>query len=164
MLSAQSINTSKSYVTFKISNMGLGSVDGTFKGMKGTVIFDANNLSESSFDVTIDPSSVDTNKPKRDSHLKEEDFFHIDKYSTTGFVSTQIRQTSEGYLTVGNLTLHGITKTIDIPFTISYTDGKTTLSGEIEVERSDYDLGTESYSSNFMVGSTAKIKIVCVLD
>jgi polyisoprenoid-binding protein YceI len=111
-LFAQSINSETSYVTFKIGNMGLSSVDGTFKGMKGTVIFDKNNLSTSSFDVTIDPASVDTNKAKRDTHLKEEDFFDVENYLSISFVSTQISKTSEGYLAKGDLTLLGVTKII----------------------------------------------------
>lgn len=160
----QPINTSKSYVNFKIGNMGLGSVDGTFKGMKGTVIFDTNNLSESRFDVTIDPASVDTNKPKRDAHLKEEDFFEIEKYVIIGFISTEITSTPDGYVAKGNLTLHGVTNMIEIPFSVSDSNGQTMLTGEIEVSRSDYNLATESYSNNFMVGSTAEVTIVCVLD
>ena len=161
---AQTINPNESKVEFEIGNMGIGSVDGTINGMKGLVNFNKADLSNSSFDVTIDPNSIDTENKKRDKHLKEEDFFFVEKYLTVHFKSTSISKTSSGYMAKGDLTLHGITKSIELPFTINENGNKTTFEGEIEVNRFDYNLGSEAYGGTFMVGETAEVKITCVVE
>lgn len=161
---AQKINQDKSKVEFEIGNLGLGSVDGEIKGMKGLVKFDKNNLSESKFDVTISPSTIYTENKKRDEHLKGDDFFTIEKYLTIRFISTSIIKVENGYLTKGKLTILDTTKEIEIPFNITESNGNSVLEGEFQVNRFDYGLATESYKGSFMVGETADVKITCVVE
>lgn len=87
---AQTINSKKSIVKFSIRNMKLNTVNGTFTGMKGNVVFDENNLENSSFDVSIPTETVNTENKKRDAHLKNADFFYVEKYPEIQFVSTTI--------------------------------------------------------------------------
>ena len=58
-LQAQQIDAKKSMVTFKIGNMGVMSVNGSIKGMHGDIKFNPINLQASSFDVSINPTSID---------------------------------------------------------------------------------------------------------
>ena len=159
---SQSIDQAKSYIRFEINNMLLGSVDGTIKGMSGTFDFNQNNLASSKFDVTIRPETIDTRNEKRDEHLRNEDFFHVEKYETIRFTSKEIQKDGSNFVAIGNLTVLGVTNEVKIPFTITQFEGKNKFEGEIEVNRFDYGLGTEAYSGTIMVGKRAKIKIVCV--
>lgn len=161
---AQQISPTESKVTFEIGNLGLGSVEGTIEGMKGIVKFDPTSLSTSTFDVTVSPSTIDTDNEKRDEHLKNEDFFDVKKYLTIQFVSEEIKKKGNGYVAIGNLTILQKTKQIELPFTVTKEGNKTRFEGEIEVNRFDYGLAVEAYSGTFMVGETAEVKIMCVVE
>ena len=153
----QAINTRASKVTFDVSNMSVTSVDGTFSGMQGTIRFNPSDLSNATLDVCIQASSVDTENSQRDEHLQNEDFFEVDKYPTICFQSSAITRTSSGYLARGTLTMHGVTKTVSIPFTFA----NKTFTGELTIDRYDYDVGP---SSSWTVGREIEMEIVCVLQ
>lgn len=155
---SQTINQEQSKVDFEVSNMGLKTVEGTFKGMTGTVSFNENDLGNSQFNVCIDASTVNTESEKRDDHLKNEDFFDVSKFPTICFQSTSVAKSEDGFIAKGNLTMHGITLAVSLPFTYS----NKTFQGEIELERLDYKVG-EDYGG-FMVGKTVEIKVSCVLN
>ena len=163
-VTAQKINQEKSKVEFEIGNLGLSSVEGTIGNMKGVVSFDKNDLPNSNFNVTVSPKSIDTDNHERDEHLKNEDFFDVSKYVTVRFQSSSIVKKGNGYIAKGKLTILETTKDIEIPFKVSTNGAATTFTGEIEVNRFDYGLASESYSGTFMVGKTAEIKITCVVE
>ena len=156
-IKGQSIDTENSSVSFSVSNMRINTVKGTFKGINGNIDFDANNIATSSFDVCIDASTIDTGIAKRDQHLKNEDFFEVDKYPTICFKSTEITAITSGYLTTGILTMRGVSKTIEIPFTFSNNE----LVGNFKVDRFDYNVGAGT--GKFMVGKEINIQIVARL-
>lgn len=156
-INGQSLDSENSGVSFSVSNMAFNTVKGTFKGMNGNIIFDPNNVASSIFDVCIDASTINSGNSKRDKHLKNEDFFEVDKYPSICFKSTQITKTKSGYITTGTLTMHGISKIIEIPFT--YNDNK--FVGEFKVNRFDYSIGEDT--GTFMVGNEIDIKIETVL-
>lgn len=135
---SQSIDADNSKVTFEVSNMGFNSVEGTITGMSGTVNFKPNNLDASKFDVCVDASTINTGNDSRDKHLKNEDFFEVDTYPTICFQSTKITKTDDGFLTTGKLTMHGISKNVEIPFT--FTDN--TLTRKLVIQRLDYEIGS----------------------
>ncbi len=156
-LDAQTIAAEKSKVNFSIKNIAINTVNGNFTGMKGNVSFNESDLSVCTFDVCIDAASVDTDNQKRDNHLRKADFFEVEQYPSICFVSESISKTEKGYNAKGNLTMHGTTKSIEIPFTF---DGSTFV-GNFEVLRKDFGVGS-SYG-NFMVGNKVKVEIVCVV-
>ncbi|WP_430815522.1 YceI family protein [Carboxylicivirga sp. RSCT41] len=161
---SQTINSDASVVEFSIIKFKWNKVKGTFKGMQGEVSFDKDNLSESHFNVSVDPSTVNTGSKKRDKHLNTEDFFHVEKYKTITFKSKLIRKDGESYIADGSMTMHGVTKDVSIPFTVVTAGDSSTLEGEIEVDRFDYGVGAEKYSGTFMVGQMVKVKIICTLE
>ncbi len=157
-LFAQSINSNLSVVNFSVKNMGFKTVEGSFSGMQGEVLFNPANLKSSRFDVCIDASSVNTNNEKRDEHLLNEDFFEVDTYPTICFVSSNIESTDEGFIAEGMLSMHGEIKEASIPFAFI----NNTLAGNLSVDRLDYKLG-ENFGK-FMVGYDIAIDIQCVLE
>ncbi|MCG8581003.1 MAG: YceI family protein [Bacteroidales bacterium] len=164
LVKSQTIDNESSVVEFSIIKLKWKKVKGTFKGMQGEVAFDKDNLSASHFNVSIDPSTVNTGSKKRDNHLNTEDFFHVEKFKTITFKSKTIKKDGGNYVADGSMTMHGVTRDVSIPFTVVTNAGKTTLEGEIEVNRFDYGVGAEKYSSTFMVGREVKVKIICVVE
>ncbi|UTW61232.1 YceI family protein [bacterium SCSIO 12741] len=155
-IAQNSVKTSDSKVNFEISNMGFKTVDGNFTGMTGTINFNPQNLPASSFDVCIDASTVNTENEKRDHHLKEEDFFHVEKYPKICFKSSSIAKSGESFTVTGTLTMHGVSKTVTIPFT--YSD--STFKGKLTIDRYDYKVGSDG---GFMVGREVMLEIICVI-
>lgn len=155
---AQTINANKSVVNFEIGNLGFNIVNGTFKKMTGKVIFNPTYFANASFEVCVESSTVNTHNKKRDNHLKKEDFFGVEKYPTICFKSESIIIRGVEYLTKGKLTMHGITRQIEIPFT--YVDN--TFTGFFTVNRYDYNIGSQT--SKMMVSQKVEIEIVCVMN
>jgi polyisoprenoid-binding protein YceI len=106
------IDNAHSEADFAIKHMAISTVHGTFRGVGGVIHFDPANVSKSSVDATIDVASVDTGVGARDTHLKSADFFEVAKYPTMTFKSTSVAKGDSGYAVTGDLTLHGVTKSV----------------------------------------------------
>ena len=157
LVKAQSINSEKSIVNFEVSNMGFNTVEGTFKGMTGEIVFDGSNLVMSSFKVCVDANTVFTENEKRDAHLKKEDFFNTSKFPTICFVSNSISKSEEVYVVKGMLEMHGITLKVEIPFTYE----NEIFKGRFLINRLDYKVGEGT--GPFMVGNEVEMEIICVI-
>ena len=115
-----------------------GDPSGEFKGLKGTVNFDPNDLASSKFDVSIDVATINTGNGMKNTHAKSEKWFDAEKYPTIKFTSSSITKTDAGYEAKGVLDMHGIQKEITIPFT--FTDN--TFTGSFQINRLDYNINT----------------------
>lgn len=136
-----------SKVKFVIKNFGINT-GGTFDGLKGSISFDAANLSTASFNVTVDAASVDTDMDARDKHLRKPEYFDVEKYPTISFKSSKITKTNkEGYLYMfGTITIKGVSKEISFPFTQVAKDGGILFDGEFKLNRRDFGVGGKSFS------------------
>src|ERR1700710_668365 len=70
-----------------------GDPSGEFKGLKGTISFDPNNLASSKFTTSIDVASINTGNGMKNTHAKSEKWFDADKYPTISFTSGAITKT-----------------------------------------------------------------------
>ncbi len=154
---AQVINTQNSEATFKVGNMLFNTVKGNFTGMQGEVIFEENDLENAYFNVCIDAASINTNNEKRDEHLRSEDFLGTQNHLNICFASSVILFKNNTYVAIGQLTMHGITNRVEIPFTYE----NETFQGNLSINRLDYNIGEST--GKFLVANTIKISIVCVL-
>lgn len=157
-INAQTINSQKSIVNFEIGNMKVKTVEGTFGGMKGDLVFDVSDLVNSHFKVCIDAATVNTDNEKRDDHLRNEDFFYVEKHPEICFTSISISKTGDAYITKGELEMHGVTKIVEIPFT--FDDNKFT--GRLSVNRFDYKIGEGT--NTMMVSEEVSLEIICVVE
>jgi len=109
------LDASHSRIGFKVPHLMISSVYGNFNNFHGDFKYDEKKGTFSDFQVSIDPSSINTADPKRDKHLRGEDFFDVKKYSEIKFVSDKtIRAKKGGSELKGNLTMHGVTKEISL--------------------------------------------------
>ena len=106
------IDPAHSEADFAIKHMAISTVHGSFHGVNGVVKFDPNNLAKSSVEATIDVTTVDTGVAQRDGHLKSPDFFDVAKFSAITFKSTSVKKAGDHYDVAGDLTLHGVTKSV----------------------------------------------------
>ncbi len=126
-------------INFTIKNFGINTT-GSMKGLKGNIKWDAENISNSSFNVSADVSTINTGIDSRDSHLQKEEYFNVDKYPNISFTSTTI---SAGNVT-GNLTIKGVTKSINFPFTVKSLGAGYLFEGSFTINRRDFNVGGKS--------------------
>ncbi len=130
----------KSKVSFTIKNFGLNT-SGSLSGLKGIIKFNASDVSNSSFDISVDVNTINTGIDARDNHLKKEEYFDADKFPTIHFVSANILKDEKGYLVKGNLTIKGTTKTVSFPFTVDNENGNLIFTGNFTISRKDFNVG-----------------------
>ena len=136
-----------SRVHFVIRNFGI-KTGGDFTGLKGTIKFDPAKYSSSSFDVTVDASTIDTDNSTRDGHLKKAEYFDVATYKTLQFKSTKIVQSSAAgrFYMYGDLTIKGVTKPVEFGFGATPKDGGDVFDGSFEINRRDFGVGGGSIS------------------
>jgi polyisoprenoid-binding protein YceI len=132
-------------VTFKISHLGLSWTYGRFNDVTGSFTIDPADPAGCSFAMEIKTESIDTGNKTRDGHLSSPDFFNVKQYPMISFKSTAVKAIDKGYEVTGDLTLHGVTKSV----TFALKGGKTVefmgkqhtgFSTEFTVNRSDFDM------------------------
>jgi polyisoprenoid-binding protein YceI len=136
-----------SKVHFTIKNFGI-KTGGQLSGLKGEILFFTTDLKASTFNVSVDASTVDTDNGSRDRHLKEGEYFDVEKYREITITSAKIDKTNKTesgfYYFTGSLTMHGITKPISFPFHVEKVNDDNLFTGEFEINRLDYGVGSNS--------------------
>jgi polyisoprenoid-binding protein YceI len=98
---------------FAVKHMMISTVRGEFTKLSGTAVIDDKDLAKANISATIEAGSISTRIEKRDEHLRSPDFLDSAKFSSITFKSTEVKKAGEGkYKVTGNLTLHGVSKSV----------------------------------------------------
>ena len=106
-------------IYFTLSHMGLSDYSGRFIEYDIDFQFDAEQFSNSSVEVTIPVSSIDTFSPELNGKMGDEGFFDTANHPDFHFVSTSIEQIDETRASMtGDMTIKGTTLpvTFDVVF------------------------------------------------
>jgi len=108
---------------FSITHLGINEVEGSFKTIAATISSPDEDLTKATITFSADAKSIDTDNGMRDDHLRGEDFFHVEKHPAITFHSTAITKTgADTYKVIGNLTLKGVTKAVELSARARYGD------------------------------------------
>ncbi|HEX3704808.1 MAG TPA: YceI family protein [Vicinamibacterales bacterium] len=166
-MSTYIIDKAHSEVAFTVRHL-VTKVRGRFSEFAGTIQFDAAQPERSSVDFVVQTASVDTNAADRDTHLRSEDFFHIEKFPTITFVSTQVASRGAGQFDVtGPLTIRGVVKQVTLPVAYLGTEKdpwgneKAGFETEITLNRKEFGLmwNAALETGGFLVGDDVKIAL-----
>ncbi|WP_282607463.1 YceI family protein [Pelagibius sp. Alg239-R121] len=142
------VDPSHSFIEFKTKHLGYSWLPGRFNTIEGTMTYDpAAGPSSQKINLTIDTASIDTNHAERDKHLRSADFFDVEKYPTATFASTGYDGDANGGTLTGDLTLHGVTKSISFEIQkIGEGDDpwggyRAGFSGSYTLVRKDFEMG-----------------------
>lgn len=114
------IDKGHSSVGFTTRHIMINKVHGYFTDFSGTVEYDPKDITKSTVNGTIKVSSITTNNDNRDSDLKSADgFFEVAKFPDITFVSKKVVKKADGYVCLGTLTIHGVSKDVELPFTVT---------------------------------------------
>jgi polyisoprenoid-binding protein YceI len=144
------IDKAHSQLNWGIQHMSISEIDGSFGILTGKIASSKDDLSDAVIDLTADVNTISTGNDQRNNHLKSPDFFDAAKYGTITFHSTSFTNVGgKKYKATGDLTLHGITKsvTLDVVFngtTVNPQSKKTVGGFKVTgiVKRSDFGIAT----------------------
>ncbi len=80
---------------------------------------------------------VSDNK-KRDKKML--DWLESDSIPQIGFTLKEVQQQGAGMVGIGDLTMHGVTRSVEVPFTAEVEGDQVTLQGTAVVDHTNYDL------------------------
>ncbi len=158
-------DTSHSHLEFSVRHMMVGKTRGRFGTFTGTVNV-ADDTTASFVSVEIDAASIDTRDPKRDEHLRSADFLDVERHPALTFTSTAVRGSGSEWTVTGDLTIHGVTRTVDVDATLEgvvekdpFGFARVAFSGEAEIDREDFGLTWNATleSGGVLVGKKIKI-------
>jgi polyisoprenoid-binding protein YceI len=137
-----------------------GTVHGNFTGLKATIKFDEKDLSGSSISANVDAKTVSTGIGLRNHDLRtEEEWLNTDKYPQITFISKKIEKTTTGYNATGELTLKGVTKALEIPFTFTNKADDGLFKGQFSIKREDYGVGKEGGSVGSIITIVLEVPV-----
>lgn len=169
MKTTYKIDPAHSSAQFIVRHMMITNVRGGFRSVQGTVVYDPNNLSESSIDAAIDASTISTLDEQRDAHLKSGEFLDVEKHPKITFKSRKIEPAGEGeWKVTGDLAIHGVTKEAVLKVEGPTAEGKDPFgntragaSATTKIKRSDFGLTWNAAleTGGILIGDDLKIEL-----
>jgi polyisoprenoid-binding protein YceI len=169
MKTVYEIDPAHSSAQFTIRHMMISNVRGDFRSVKGTVVYDPQNLADTSIQADIDVSTLNTRDETRDGHVKSADFFNVEKYPSISFKSTKVESAGNGELKItGGLTILDVTKEVVLKVDGPSEENKDPwgnlrigATGSTKIKRSDFGLSwnTALETGGVLLGDDVKIEL-----
>jgi polyisoprenoid-binding protein YceI len=162
------IDSAHSGVHFSVKHLVVATVRGQFDKVSGAVVIDSLDPAGSSVHAVIDAGTIDTREPQRDAHLRSPDFLDVERFPTIEFRSTTVTRTEAGYNVTGDLTIHGVTRSVVL--SVEATDDeirdhvgnlKRAATAKTKINRKDFGLtwNVALETGGFVVGDEIRIEI-----
>jgi len=161
------LDPAHSELTFKIKHLMISNVSGAFKNFSAKATTEGTDFSKANINLTAEMNSISTNNEQRDAHLRNSDFFEVEKFPQMKFTSTGIEQTdNESFNLYGNLTLKGVTKPVKLTMEFNgimkdpYGQEKAGFLISGKIKRSDWgiNLNVALETGGLMLGEEVRIQ------
>ncbi|MEJ2898795.1 YceI family protein [Acinetobacter sp. NS-4] len=147
---AYQIDPTHTATVFTWNHFGFSTPSANFSDIQGTINVDNAKPANSSVNVTIPLSSLNTNVKALDEHLKTADFFDAAKYPNITFKSTKVQALGKNkYKITGNLTVKDVTK----PVVLDVVLNKQGVHPMTKAESIGFNATTSFNRSAFGVGA-----------
>lgn len=129
-----------------------GAHNGSIKFIAGSLQFEGDKLKGGQFQVDMTSITVldlqaGKGKEKLEGHLKNDDFFGVDKHPNSTLVFKTIKDNGSGNYTItADLTIKGITK--PITFDLAVSNGRARTSFKVDRTKYDIKYGSGSFFDN----------------
>lgn len=150
------VDLSKSSVAWegkKFSGAHTGSIGLT----SGTLSFNGKKLAGGDFVAnmtTIKTMDGDKPSPNLDKHLKNDDFFGVEKFPTANFVIKKVEGNGADVKITGDLTIKGKTNSVSFPAKVTWNADKTVsaVAEKVVIDRTKYGIEYKSKSIFSSIG------------
>jgi polyisoprenoid-binding protein YceI len=141
------VDPSHTRIGFVARHAMVTKVRGSFNAFEATAQIDADDITRSTVQVTIDVDSIDTRNEQRDGHLRSNDFLDIANHPQITFVSTSVTPVSDDVVRVtGDLTIKGESRPVSIDFTYEgaatdpFGNERVGFEGSVVINRKDWGI------------------------
>ncbi len=153
------LDPAHSSINFSVDHMVISETTGKFEKFTIEAKSDKDDFTDAEFSVEIETQSINTSDAKRDEHLKNKDFFDVEKNPKITFKGDKFVKGKKGaYKVHGQLTINGVTKPVilDGKFNGIIKDpwGKTRAGLKVSGEIDRYEFGLK-YNSALEAGGLA---------
>lgn len=100
-------------IGFSVRHAGISKVRGQFTDVTGQLHV-AEDAAQSTGEIVVGMSSVDTKNETRDNHVRSEEFFDVANHPTMSYKVTGLNLTDGEGTVSGELTLRGVTKPVEL--------------------------------------------------
>lgn len=144
------IDPTHTATVFQWDHFGFSTPSGNFSNIQGQIVMDNAKPANSSVQVRIPLSSINTNVKALDEHLQGADFFDAAKYPHITFKSAKVQAVSKNkYKITGDLTIKNVTK----PVVLDAVLNKQGEHGMLKVPAIGFNATTSFKRSDFGVGA-----------
>ncbi len=158
------IDNSHSFVNWEVRHV-VAHTSGTFHDVIGKIVFDTANVAKSSVEASISVYSLNSSHLRRDLHVLTEEFLDAHDYPDIKFASTSFSPvSSERGLLTGQLTLHGVTRPVNLEYQIlgvgndPWGGVRAGFRATTRINRADF--GITKFSNNGPIGNEVDITLL----
>ena len=156
---AWSVNRAASSVRFSSSFSG-APFSGSFSHWTADIRFDPANLAGSSVTATFDVASAATGDADRDQSLPTDKFLAAAHFPRATFTAHAFRSLGPGrYEAVGTLTLRGVTRPLNLPFTLAINGPVARMNGQIGLNRLAFGVGQDEWRNTDALPANVNVVI-----
>ncbi len=145
------IDRQHSSIKFSIPYLKIMKISGRADDYFGTIIYDKADITRSSVEIVIRAASLNTAMAVMTSDLHSSFWLDVDQFPSMTFKSTRIEKHSDRYVAIGPFKMHGVTKEIEMPFSIVEDPAEATkrqrlivAMGPVTVNRTEYGIAKVS--------------------
>ena len=162
------VDLDHSIVGFNVAHMVVSKTTGRFTDYAGFIEMDPEAKTVKALEAVIKTASVNTNHEKRDAHLKNPDFFSVEKFPTMTWKMKSYEKQGDKYAAKGDLTLLGVTKEVVLTGTFNgvipkdpWGNTRAGFTAEGKINRKDFGMNWSKALDNggLVVGDEVAIKL-----
>ena len=160
------IDATHSTVGFSVRHMMVSKVRGYFTEFSGEIVT-AEDPAASAVNATIDMDSIDTRQEQRDAHIRSADFFDVGNHTVMTFRSTEVRTDGADWTVVGELTIKGITRSVELELELNgfgpdaYGGFRAGFSAKTDISRKQFgvDIDMPMDGGGVVVGDKISVEL-----
>jgi len=157
-----------SSIGFSVRHMVISNVKGTFDKFEGKIEFDPDHVDACSVEFSIETESLNTKNEERDADVSSGEFLDATNHPKITFKSRKVSRVDNDWRAVGDLTIRGVTKEVELAFAlngpITNPWGQIVIGIEVEtlkINRQDFGVSWNKKMDNggLIVSDDVKIDI-----
>lgn len=158
-LADQKLVPAQSSIGFTTKQMGVP-LDGQFKKFDAQISFDTAKPEAAKIAFTVETGSATLGAPESDAELPKAPWFNVAKFPQAQFQSVSVKSLGGGKFQVnGKLTIKGNTKDVEVPVTLTQSNGLTTATGQFTLKRLAFKIGENEWADTSMVADDVIVKL-----
>lgn len=134
-------------------------VPGAFKEFEVRMRFDPDKPGDGRLDVIIAVKSADFSNADVNKAIAGAEWFDFARFPQAEFHATEIRRTDGNrYVARGILSLKGVERPVEVPFTFTESGATARIAGELTVQRGAFGIGTGEWAATNAIGADVKVR------